>query len=318
MLEVYFTIDVEVWCGGWDQLDARFPAAFDRYVYGPKRQGGLPAQLQVLSDHGLKSVCFVEPLFAGRFGLAPLREIVGLIQKEGHEVQLHLHTEWVDESKLPMLPDAPTEKRQHLRHFDRHEQVQLIGLGARWLEQAGAPYPNAFRAGNFAMNVDTLAALATVGIAVDSSYNACMGGLQSGVAPGEVLNQPRQIGAVIELPMTVFMDGRGLRHTQLTACSSRELEVLLWQALEKGYGQVVLLSHNFELLTPAMDRVDRIVMGRLQRLCALLDRNRDVFNVRGLSTPVSGNRAAELEPLRSPLWRTGLRMAEQAWRKIAT
>src|SRR6478735_6888667 len=77
MLEVFFTVDVEVWCDGWDSLDSKFPAAFDRYVYGPQRQGGLPTQLKALNDHGLTGVCFVEPLFAGRFGLSRLTEIVG-------------------------------------------------------------------------------------------------------------------------------------------------------------------------------------------------------------------------------------------------
>ena len=79
MLEVFFTVDVEVWCDGWDDLDSKFPSSFQRYIYGPQCHGGLPTQLQVLSDHGLTGVCFVEPLFAGRFGLAPLAEIVGLI-----------------------------------------------------------------------------------------------------------------------------------------------------------------------------------------------------------------------------------------------
>ena len=95
MLEVFLTIDVEAWCDEWSNLDAQFPAAFQRYVHGPGGQGGLPTQLQVMNDHGLKSVCFVEPLFAGRFGQAPLAEVVGVVQQAGHEVQLHLHTEWV-------------------------------------------------------------------------------------------------------------------------------------------------------------------------------------------------------------------------------
>jgi hypothetical protein len=316
VIEVFFTIDVEIWCGGWARLDAEFPSAFDRYVYGPGHQGGLPTQLLVLNDHGLKSVCFVEPLFAGRFGLAPLAEIVGIVQQAGHEVQLHLHTEWVDEAKHTLLPGTPTGKRQHLRQFTQDEQTQLIGLGATWLQQAGAPGPNAFRAGSFGFNAQTLPALAANGIAIDSSYNASMLGPSSGVAEGELLMQARHFGPVLELPMTVYADGRGLRHAQLTACSWGELEGLLWQALEAGHGQFVLLSHNFELLTPGMGKVDRVVMRRLQRLCAFLDRHRDTFCVRGLRGHEPATTSNAQTPLRSPLWRTGLRMAEQAWRRV--
>jgi hypothetical protein len=317
VLEVFFTIDTEVWCDEWQHLDAQFPAAFQRYVHGPQGQGGLATQLQVLNDHGLRSVCFVEPLFAGRFGLAPLAEMVGVVQQAGHEVQLHLHTEWVDEALQPLLPAAPAGKRQHLRMFTQDEQTELIRLGAQWLQQAGAPPPSAFRAGSFGFNAQTLPALAANGIGIDSSYNASMLGPTSGLAPGELLMQARQFGPVLELPMTVYADGRGLRHAQLTACSWAELEALLWQALEAGHAQFVLLSHNFELLTPDMRRVDRVVIRRLRRLCAFLDRHRDVFQVRGLrgTPPRCLPRAAA--PLHSPPWRTGLRMAEQAWRRVA-
>ena len=63
MLKVFFTVDTEIWCGGWDDLDRKFPDAFQRYVYGPTDQGNyaLPMTMEILSDHGLKGVFFVEP-----------------------------------------------------------------------------------------------------------------------------------------------------------------------------------------------------------------------------------------------------------------
>ena len=98
MLDVFLTVDVEVWCNGWEDLDAKFPAAFRRYIYGPTSKGdyGLPYQLRHLRDYGLTGVFFVEPLFSTRFGPEPLVEILDLIREEEHEIQLHLHTEWAD------------------------------------------------------------------------------------------------------------------------------------------------------------------------------------------------------------------------------
>ena len=103
---MFFTVDTEIWCGGWDDIDRKFPDAFQRYVYGPTDQGNyaLSMTMKNLSDHGLKGVFFVEPLFTARFGLDPLQEMVGLIQDAGHEVQLHMHTEWVDEVRDGTLP----------------------------------------------------------------------------------------------------------------------------------------------------------------------------------------------------------------------
>src|SRR5207253_6453076 len=98
MLDVFFTTDVEIWCQGWDNLDAKFPASFRRCVHGPTPSGdyGLTYIALQLKGYGLKGVFFVESLVATRFGTEPLAEIIGLIQEHGQEAQLHLHTEWVN------------------------------------------------------------------------------------------------------------------------------------------------------------------------------------------------------------------------------
>jgi hypothetical protein len=313
MLDVFLTVDVEVWCNGWEDLDAKFPGAFRRYIYGPTRKGdyGLPYQLRQLRDYGLTGVFFVEPLFSTRFGLEPLVEILGLIREEGHEIQLHLHTEWVDESNQPLL-DNVSRKRQYLRYFSLEEQTILIQAGALLIESAGAPRVNAFRAGGFGFNRDTLRALNANHITFDSSYNASMLGQDSGVSPEMPLVEPIECEGVYEYPMTVFDGGLGgLRHAQLTACSYQEMEGLLWQSLESGRKAFVILSHNFELLNPAMDRPDEIVIERFHKLCSFLDRHRDCFCVRGFHglMPVS----VPLQPalLTSPIWKTGFRILEQ-------
>ncbi len=317
MLDVFFTVDVEIWCSGWSDLDSKFPDAFKRYVYGPTPQGsfGLPYQMDLLNRHGLKGVFFVEPLFSLRFGQAALDEIVGLIQERGHEVQLHLHTEWADEAALLVLPAVP-EKRQHLRYFSREEQAILIAKGLELLKRAGVQDITAFRAGSFAFNRDTLLALADVGIPIDSSYNASMFGSDSGVRPGERMVEPFELDRVYEYPMAVFEDGTSsMRHAQLTACSFSEMEGLLWQALEQQRQSFVILSHGFELLNRAKDRPDAVVVDRFHKLCSFLDKNRGSFNVRGFHGLTPAPVVKQPAPLRSPLHRTGRRMVEQVYRK---
>lgn len=317
MIDVFFTVDVEVWCDGWHNIDEKFPGAFRQYIYGSTAKGdfGLPYQLNVLKQHGLTGVFFIEPLFSTRFGAQPLAEIVGLVHDSGHEVQLHLHTEWVDEAKVPLL-EGGQGKRQHLRYFSKEEQTALISAGARLLKQAGATDINAFRAGNFGFNRDTLGALAANGIAFDSSYNASLFGPDSGVMPGVTVVEPVECDGVYEYPMTVFRDGtRVLRHAQLTSCSYQEMEGLLWQALEAGRSSFVILSHGSELLNQSKSRPDEVVVKRFQKLCSFLDKNRDSFRMRGfqgLNPQVAHNQP---EPLASPIWKTGARMLEQAYRK---
>ncbi|PTR09490.1 hypothetical protein C8R32_103107 [Nitrosospira sp. Nsp5] len=317
MMDVFITVDVEIWCDGWDNIDAKFPSAFQRYIYGPTSRGnyGLPYQLDQLREHGLTGVFFVEPLFSTRFGLDPLSEIVGLVRERGHELQLHLHTEWVDESKEPLLDDI-TGKKQLLRYFSLEDQTILIQAGARLIELAGGQSVNAFRAGNFGFNRDTLRALARNHIVFDSSYNASMLGRDSGVSPDVPLMEPIECEGVYEYPMTVFQDGASsLRHAQVTACSYREMEGLLWQALESGRKAFVILSHNFELLNGGMDRPDDIVVARFRKLCTFLDRHRDCFRVRGFHGLAPDLADSQPAPLTSPIWKTGLRMLEQGLRR---
>lgn len=317
MLDVFFTVDVEIWCGGWQNIDEKFPAAYRRYIHGPTPSGelGMPYQMQVLNDHGLTGVFFVEPLFSARFGSAALADLVGLVETAGQETQLHLHTEWVDEARSPLLPNV-NGKRQHMRSFSRQDQAELIRIGTRMLHDAGATGVNAFRAGNFGFNRDTLLALADNGIPFDSSYNASIMGPDSGVMPGVTMTEPALCDNVYEYPMTVFNDGTSsLRHAQLTACTWGELEALLWQALEQGRQSFVILSHGAELLNTAKNRADPVVVSRFRKLCAFLDQHRDSFRTKGFHgrTPVSV--AHQPPPLVSPLYRTGLRIMQQAYRR---
>ena len=318
MLKVFFTVDTEIWCGGWDDLDRKFPEAFQRYVYGPTSQGNyaLPMTMEILNDHGHKGVFFVEPLFAARFGLAPLQELVGLIQEAGQEVQLHMHTEWVDEVRDGTLP-AINEKQQDMRQFSQSDQSNLIGAGLTLMRSAGAQPMNAFRAGNYGLNLATMAALAENGIDFDSSYNAAADIGVADVAPGEILTQPKRFDSVTEYPVTVYRDrgGNSLRLFQLNACSFSEFARILTTAADLGWESVVIVSHNFELLNQRKDRPDPLVVRRFRKLCHYLAMNRDRFEVTGFTGLQKTAERLQPAPFATSKWDTLGRSAEQLARR---
>ena len=228
---------------------------------------------------------------------------------------MHLYPDWVDQSVEPLLENV-NGKRQHLRYYSRAEQIILVAAGKRLIAQAGGGECTAFRAGSFAFNRDTLSALAANGIRFDSSYNATRFGLDSGVAPGQVMVDTFECDGIYEYPMTVFDGGTTyLRHTQLTACSHREMEGLLWQALESGRRSFMILFHSFEMLNKTRDRPDTVVISRFRKLCAFLDRNRDSFNVRGFEGLSPNLATLQPAPLKSPVWKTAMRVLEQAGRR---
>jgi len=315
-MRVYLTFDIEVWCRSWETLDADFPWAFNRYVFGRSSHGSyaLPKTLDILARNDVHGVFFVEPLFAARFGLEYLERIVTLIQEAGQEVQLHLHPEWTDEIRPPLLEDV-ARKRQHLSYYTQAEQTILIRKGVELLKEAGVEQVSAFRAGSFAANADTYAALSANGIRFDSSLNATSAISAPDIQRERRAFRPCRIGDVSVYPITAFIDGFGrTRHAQVGACSSLELEQMLEGYAANGMEDIVIFSHNFEMLRPSSCEPDFIVARRFERLCQVLGTN-GTYTAAGF--PVANELRGDRQPASLPragLWATSQRYAEQAMR----
>ena len=274
-LAVFLTVDVEMWPPAWDADQAAHADAFRRYVHGVGNPPayGLPYQLRVLGDHGLKGVFFVEPLFASVVGRGALEEVVGMIREAGQDVQLHLHPEWLGRAGDPGLPGP---YRLAMKEMSLDEQAWLIGVGRRWLEAAGAGAVRAFRAGSFGANRDTLRALGRNGIRIDFSQSrASRHGPLDAVLPEDVSSAD---DGVTEVPLTTYADFLGRRRPlQVGSSSYAEVRVILRSCLEHGRRTAVILSHSGELLNDRRTGRDGIVHGRFLRLCRLLDRERSVY-----------------------------------------
>lgn len=297
-MKIYITFDVEIWCGGWDDLDSRFGPSFDRYVYGRSDKGAfaLPKTLEIMDHHGIKGVFFVESLFAARFGLDSLATVVNLIRSGNHDIQQHLHPEWTDEIR-PLPFAGAVKKRQHLCFYEREEQAILIALGRKLLGEVGVNV-RAFRAGSFAANRDTYRALRDLGIGIDSSLHAVLP--CSGVDLRDHVNfeHPLELEDTKVYPLSVFRDGLGsLRPAQLGACSFAELRDAMESAAANGCEHFVILSHNFEMLKLGRTDPDPIVVKRFEQLCEFLGANRSALEMATFATP--------LVPLSKPPERSG-------------
>ena len=324
MLDVFLTVDTEFWprrpyVAAGDYLDD-----FRRDVDGRTPEGdfGLGYQLDRLTAAGLRAVFFVEALCANAVGIEPVREMVQRVRQGGHDVQLHLHTEWLDRMPQPLLPGRAG---RHVRHFSEDEQTLLIGNALERLIEAGAGRPAAFRAGNYGANLDTLRALARNRIRFDTSYNPAYLDSACDMPREGLLLQPEPWLGVVEFPITFVRTFTGRRRPlQLTACSSGEIEQALWQAWRRGWGSVVLVWHSFELIRgrnvpPFRARLDRIALGRFERLCRFLQRHRDKFRTTTFAEPLAteclGN--SQALPLRARAADTLVRWVEQLTRRMS-
>jgi hypothetical protein len=285
-MNVYITIDVEVWSEQW-KLDSRsLERAFDTYILGKTSQGefGLPYQLQVFNDADLPTVCFIEPLFSRVLGADYLKQTVEICAKGANDLQLHAHPEWLKHDPKG-FSGIDFSHRYLLHEFNENEQFLIIKEAKSLLEKHTEIEVKVFRAGSFSANTDTLSALARNNIFIDSSYNPSMAVQTKGLA---LHAKTISIGGfkhanISEIPMTVYKTaGNRLRHAQLTACTFAELKQLLNHAYANNYSDFVILSHSVELLGSKRQNPDFQLIKNLHKLADFLSNNKDKFKVKGL------------------------------------
>ena len=134
MTAVYITIDTEYSAGLTIRLGLHArEAVYARSIAGHTADGavGIEHQMEVMDAHGIKGVFFVDPMPALVWGTRAIAEVVEPILARGHEVQLHLHPEWME-----IAGDAnPLGGRtgRNLHDFTEDEQVELLELAREYL-----------------------------------------------------------------------------------------------------------------------------------------------------------------------------------------
>lgn len=264
---VLLTIDTELtWRhhlagSGWEE----------NYAYSIEPAGvGLTYQLEAINRHGLKACFFIDPMPAKLYGLDPVKRMVDTVLSAGQEVQLHLHPMWEQATADgTVAPDTVFELIDH----PYEKQRALIAEARDLLVAAGAPEPVAFRSGSYAVNDDSLRALADIGIAYDSSHNGCEGPWPSALSLPLDQVAPVEHEGVIEIPVSQMrLANGGLRHLQICAVSLAEMTHALDHAVAHHQPVVTIVGHSFELATRGGARPNPVVKNRFDGLCAQLER----------------------------------------------
>ena len=315
MEEIVITVDTELSAGRHAQ-GLPVEDNFRQSILGETEGGdfGIVWQMDRLRERGLRGVYFVDPMPALVYGPEIIERLVALILERGHEVQIHIHTEWLDWAK-----ESPVNGRRalNIRDFSTEDQAQLIGWARDALIAAGAPRPTAFRAGNFGANDDTLRALATLGITWDTSYNASYRHTWCGIsAPPETVD-PISICGVMEVPVAGIWDlPRHFRPAQVCALSAWEMRDALAHAAQSGAHSFVIVTHSFEMLSRDRRRPNHTVIARFISLCDAISRDDRLVSTgfTALSQPIQPPAfRARLPPSRV---RTAARVVEQAYCRL--
>lgn len=314
MTSVYITIDTEYSAGIYSKLGRSCRQEnFDRSIRcdTPDGEVGIEYQMDVFDRHGLKAVFFVDPMPALVWGVEAISDVVGPIVARGHDVQLHLHSEWLEFAG----PNNPLGNRigKNIKDFSKDEQSILIDYAMATLMAAGAPRPTAFRAGNYGANDDMLHALRDAGIRYDSSHCPGIANSDCAISLTPEDRSPIEHCGIIEVPIgSIAATGGAMRHAQITALSAAEIGAAAKFAHSMGGAPFTLVSHSFELLSRDRMRINWIVKRRFEALCASLAR------LPGISTATYADQPPALSNAPSPLpvlphsyLRTGWRLGEQ-------
>ncbi|MDP8993499.1 MAG: polysaccharide deacetylase [Pseudomonadota bacterium] len=270
---------------------------------------GVPWQLRMLAAHGLKACFFVDPMPALAYGLEPVKRMVGPILDAGQEIQLHLHSFWVS------IAEGDSGGADfELTCFPAERQRELVRIARDLLILAGAPPPVAFRAGSFAANEATLDAVAETGMRYDSSHNGSLNPWPSALALDSRTIAPVAHRGVVEVPVGLLEQVRGsLRHLQICAVSSQEMEAALRHAADNEHPLTTIVSHSFELATRDGLRRNGAVCARFERLCRFLAEHRDLLPTVDFDELAHVPLGVAAEPLPPRPLRTAGRIAEQLW-----
>lgn len=274
MTAVYITIDTEYSAGlahGPDPASQRENFAHSIAGETPFGAFGIFHQMDVFDRYGIKAVFFVDPMPALLWGVGAIAEIVEPILARGHDVQLHLHTEWLEFAG--QASPLPGRTGRNLADFSFEEQVELIAFARDTLMKAGAAAPVAFRAGNYGADDNTLRALREVGIGCDTSYPPGIPHSACAISLGSEARLPLDHLGTLEVPVgAVRSFGGSLRHAQITALSAWELLAALRYSRARAISEFTIVSHSFELLSRDRRRPNRVLTRRFEKFCRGLAR----------------------------------------------
>ncbi len=327
---IYITVDTEHSIGGTFADPALKPVGNDKRIYGRigSREYGIGLIMDIADRFGLKVTFFVEVFNKYFFGEGETRQVVETILRRGHDVQLHLH---------PNYLNFTLERPQDLRFSDLtgdyslERQIEMLREARQTLESYGVPRVTAFRAGCFGANADTLKALAENGFLIDSSYNgAFLGG--PCLLPDWGINDMAMCEGIYEFPVTNFQEDAGVRSARpmpldINGVSFEEMRQVLRACRESGPRHLTVILHSFSFVR-AYDvqyrkmRPRKHVIRRFEKLCRFLAENSRDFAVHAF-----GNlQEDELENMLSnrndriptvPRHLSWLRFGGQLWDRVA-
>ncbi|PID78154.1 MAG: hypothetical protein CSB21_01635 [Deltaproteobacteria bacterium] len=282
---VFITIDTETSIGGHFSNPLLKPVGSKKRIYGEVsgKSYGIPLIIKIADSYDVRLTFFVEVLNHYYFGKEEMYNVCDYIMKKGHDVQLHLHPNYLNFK----LEDSSSLKfSDNMSAYDVDTQSEIIKEGKALLIEYGVKNPIAFRAGNYGFNIDTLKALSKNNLLYDSSYNAAFLSPNNSVSK-IFINDVKKIENVFEFPITNFnqkvFNTKKTRPLDINGAGFEEIRKTLEWSSKNQIKNITVIMHSFSFFK-ALDvqynrcRVMKKIIARFEKLCRFLNENRDKYN----------------------------------------
>ncbi|UTH76247.1 methyltransferase domain-containing protein [Chromobacterium sp. IIBBL 290-4] len=164
----FLSFDVEA-------LPGRHPEdtdAIDRLIWGKvaNKEYGLRRICRILGEHNLQASFMIDMAACALYGDKAMRQVGDYLRNQGHELQVHLHSEWL--LRQWGLPDADFGGPAGCDQLDARLNQAFLQYSALKFYQLYGEKPQVFRAGAFRFNQHTIDAALSAGFVALSQFNA--------------------------------------------------------------------------------------------------------------------------------------------------
>ena len=243
---------------------------FEQFILGEvdasADQWGVFRIADICARHRAPATFFVDVFEVSLWGEDRFRDLTRQLCDRGFDVQLHTHPGWRDDPHdFTPLRELKRDKSYLSQRYDfmaklsLEQQISIIRDGIDMLKRWTGAAPVAHRSGGYSLNADTVHALRTCGIELDSSMHH--GHPHSRVTWS--VNSVVERDGVIELPVTVLdyvfklpsvgVVYRKSMKTDLDSCSLEELLAYVDYAVARGMSVMNLFMHSYSLLSFDLD-----------------------------------------------------------------
>ncbi|MFQ5645735.1 MAG: polysaccharide deacetylase family protein [bacterium] len=262
MLYIFITVDTE----GTNGNDP-----FEQLILGKTNNNGywgVGKIIDLADPFDYKVTFFVDVYEQSLWGKEAFKKLCLDIKQRGHDVQLHAHPGWsdskpVDSEYLQNLKRKKSMydcKRAGMSMYSYEDQIKIIKDGIEMIETWTGRRPVAFRCGGYHVNDDTIKALCSCGLFIDSSMFWNNSDSKINWSKNKIIKKKE----MVEIPVTLLEKAYRLKigkikikrateylKTDINWLSLDELKSYVRQALKHNLKAMTLFMHSYSLIKPA-------------------------------------------------------------------